>query len=414
LGRAEALRYAFVHTLGRAEALRYAFVHTLGRAEALRYAFRQTAPQLVRGCLHVNDGSNGTRAMTRAKRMLIIGGTGFIGSYVVRELLRLGHDVTVFHRGVKNENATDFGAQRDGRVRELFGDRRRLAESAAAIRSARPDVIIDVILSSGTQARDLVSVCRGAAGRVVALSSMDVYRACGITHGLENGALEPLPLTESSALRTKLQTYPPAQVRMLQQIFGWLDDEYDKIPVEREILSDSDLEGTVLRLPMVYGPGDPLHRFWPIVKRVLDLRPVIPFSAALAQWRATKGSVQNVAAAIACAAVSEQSAGQVYNVGETDTLTELEWAQHISAALGWNGEFRLMPDDRLPPFLRAPGNTAQHWVAATTKIREELGFVEPVSRGEAIRGAVDWERANPPGGFTPHLFDYEAEDAVLA
>ena len=35
---------------------------------------------------------------------------------------------------------------------------------------------------------------------------------------------------------------------MLQQVFGWLDDEYDKIPVEREILADNELPGTVLRL----------------------------------------------------------------------------------------------------------------------------------------------------------------------
>src|SRR5262249_11570261 len=81
-----------------------------------------------------------------------------------------------------------------------------------------------------------------------------------------------VPLTEESALRTTLQTYPTDSVRMLQQIFGWLDDEYDKIPVEREILGDRELPGTVLRLPMVYGPGDRLRRFLPIVKRVDDGR----------------------------------------------------------------------------------------------------------------------------------------------
>jgi len=35
---------------------------------------------------------------------------------------------------------------------------------------------------------------------------------------------------------------------MLQKLFGWMDDEYDKIPVERAILSDPELPGTVLRL----------------------------------------------------------------------------------------------------------------------------------------------------------------------
>ncbi|HEV8348309.1 MAG TPA: NAD-dependent epimerase/dehydratase family protein [Vicinamibacterales bacterium] len=376
-------------------------------------------------------------------RVLLIGGTGFIGPFVAAELARLGHEVVVFHRGRTHGSApTVPGGDAVGTVtgtdparkvvgadprvgpREIFGDRRRLADSATELRALAPDVVIDLILSSGAQARELMTVFRGATSRVVALSSCDVYRACGVTHGLEEGPLEPLPLTETSALRTKLQTYPAAQVQMLQQIFGWLDDAYDKIPVEREILAEhrgagapgviNDLPGTILRLPMVYGPRDPLHRFHPIVKRVVDNRRAILFSADMAQWRATKGYVENVAAAIALAAVSNRAAGRIYNVGEIDTLSELEWAERIAAALGWTSRFTLLPDARLPPYLRAPGNTKQHWVADTTRLREELGFQERVPRDEAIRRTVEWERAHPPTGFTPHQFDYAAEDAALS
>jgi nucleoside-diphosphate-sugar epimerase len=326
-------------------------------------------------------------------RVLVIGGTGFIGPHITRELIRRGHHVTVFHRG---RTAVPAGA------REIVGDRRRLTESADHLRALAPDVVVDVVLSSGRQARELMSVFRGHAGRVVAVSSMDVYRACGVTHRLEEGPLESLPLREeTSALRTKLQTYPPAQVRVLQQIFGWLDEEYDKIP------------GTVVRLPMVYGPRDPLHRFHPIVKRIVDGRRAIPFSAEMAQWRATKGYVDDVGAAIVAAAVADRAIWRIYNVGEADTLTELEWARQVARVLNWDGEFTLLPDDRLPSHLRAPGNTAQHWIADTTRIREELGFRETVSREEAIRRTVEWERGHPPTGFTPHQFDYTSEDEAL-
>jgi nucleoside-diphosphate-sugar epimerase len=132
----------------------------------------------------------------------------------------------------------------------------------------------------------------------------------------------------------------------------------------------------------------------------------------MAAWRATKGYVEEVGAAIALASLADRAAGQTYNVGEADALTELEWARRIVAGMSWRGEFVLLPDERLPMHLRAPGNTAQHWVTDTTKIRRELGYDERISREEAIRKTVEWERANPPAGFTPHQFDYAVEDAV--
>jgi nucleoside-diphosphate-sugar epimerase len=234
-----------------------------------------------------------------------------------------------------------------------------------------------------------------------------------VLHGCEAGPLEPVPLTESSALRTKLQTYPPDRISVLQQVFGWLDDEYDKIPVEREILGDRELSGTILRLPMVYGPGDPLRRFLPVVKRVDDGRRAIIFEEKFAAWRGPRGYVENVADAIALAATSDRAAGRVYNVGEAESLTELEWAQRIAAAMAWTGRFIVLPKDRTPPHLVMPGNADQHWTIDTTRIRKELGYREPVAQDDAIRRTIAWERANPTWS-SPHAFDYDAEDRVIA
>jgi len=294
----------------------------------------------------------------------------------------------------------------------MIGDRNRLPELAAELRALAPDVVIDLILSSGRQARDLMNVFRGVAARVVALSSCDVYRACGVLHGSEPGPLEPLPLAEHSALRTISQTYSPDRVRMLQRVFGWLDDEYDKIPVEREILGDAELPGTVLRLPMVYGPGDRLHRWFPIVKRMDDRRPAIVFEDRHARWHSPRGYVENVAAAIVLAATSARAAGRVYNVAGAENLSELEWARRIAAVTAWRGEFVVLPADRTPAHLRPGGNLDQHWVVDTTRIRDELGYAEPVAEHEAIRRAVEWERANPPA-IDSGAFDYAAEDEAV-
>lgn len=112
-----------------------------------------------------------------------------------------------------------------------------------------------------------MDVFRGATRRVVMLSTMDVYRAVGIMHGTESGPLQEVPLTEDPELRNSRPPCTPEILRALRKIFAWFTDDYDKIPAEQIVMSDRGLPGTVLRLPMIYGPGDRLHRFYPIVKR---------------------------------------------------------------------------------------------------------------------------------------------------
>ncbi len=339
-------------------------------------------------------------------RALLIGGTGFIGSFLTPELQRVGAEVAVLTRGRSANAASD-------NLTRINGDRRQLRDCQAALRTFAPDVVIDLILSSGTQAREVMNVLRGIAGRVVALSSMDVYRACGVLHGLEEGPLEPVPLTEQSALRTKLATYPPAQIAMVQEVYGWVDEEYDKIPVEREILGVGELPATILRLPMIYGPGDPLHRFFALVRRMDDRRRAILMSRAQAAWRSPRGFVGNVAAAIALAAMSGNAAGRVYNVAEQPSYSELEWATRVAAAAGWKGAFVVLPPDEMPPHLRMPGNFEQHWSVDTSRIRSELGYREPVDLDDAIAQTIAWERANPPSRPLAAI-DYAAEDAAIA
>ena len=332
--------------------------------------------------------------------ILILGGTGFIGTHLVRRLSEMGHSVSVFHRGPTRANLP---------AESILGERQDLAKLGL-----KADVVVDLILSSGAQATALMNAFRGKAGRVLAASSMDVYRACGILHGSEEGPVEPTPLTENSALRSKPQPYPAEQTKMLQKIFGWLDGEYDKIPVESAVMSDPELPGTVLRLPMIYGPGDHLCRFQPVLKRIADGRRAMLFEEGWAQWRAPRGYVENVAAALALAAVSERAGGRIYNVAETPAFSELAWARKIAAAAGWDGEFITLPKERMPAHLAAPGNSAQHWEADSTRIREELGYQEPVSIEEGIRRTVDWERSHGSGEFNPYKFDYEAEDVAAA
>jgi nucleoside-diphosphate-sugar epimerase len=343
-------------------------------------------------------------------RVLVIGGTGFIGTFLVRDLLAQGHEVAVFHRGKSKTVPPED-------VRQILGDRAELGWHKLDFVRFLPDVVIDCILSSERQAKGLMEIFRGVTKRVVAVSSQDVYRAYGIAIGRESGPLQPVPLTEESDVRTRLNPYTDGHLRTMRQVFPWVDSYYDKIPVERVVLGDEKLPGTVLRLPMVHGPGDPLHRFHPTLKRIDDGRAAILIQDDLARWGAARGYVENMARAVSLVATSPKATGRVYNVAEPHAFPEGDWLRMIGETAGWNGEVVALPKEKMPAHLRVSYKTEQHWIVSSARIRVELGYSEPVGLREGIRRTIEWERANPPtsppAGSHDAQFDYAAEDAAL-
>lgn len=324
--------------------------------------------------------------------ILILGGTKFIGPHVVRRLAELGHDVTIFHRG---ETETDLPAN----VHHVHGDFSEFANYVDQLRALSPEVVLDMVPFREEDAQRLKSF-KHVARRVVAISSGDVYRAFGRIWRTEPGPPDPIPLTEDSPLREKLSN-------------AGLD--YNKTAVERAIISDPDLSATILRLPATHGPGDQQHRLFKYLKRMDDERPFILLDEVLANWKWSRGYVEDVAHAIVLAVTDERAAGRIYNVADTTAFAEAEWVRQIARVHGWKGEVIALPSEQLPPSLRSDGfDLSQQYVVDTSRIRRELGYAEEVPFDEALRRTIDWERANPPEKVDPEQFDYAAENAALA
>jgi nucleoside-diphosphate-sugar epimerase len=339
-------------------------------------------------------------------RVLVIGGTGFIGAPVVRRLQALGGEVTVLHRG-RAAAALPPG------VRSLLGDRAALPARRAELRRLAPAVVLDMIAMTAADARATLAAVDGLAERLVVISSADVYRAQARLHRREPGPPDPVPLTETAPLRATRYPERGPTPRPPDDPQRWLDD-YDKLLVEAAVQGAAGLAVTILRLPAVYGPGDAQHRLFGYLKRMDDGRPAILLDAGLAGWRWTRGYVENVAAAIALVVLDGRAAGRVYNAGETPALTEAAWVRAIGAATGWRGAVVALPPARLPAHLATPLATEQDWVLDTRRLRAELGFAEPVAFAEGLRRTVAWQRAHPPAALDPARFAYAAEDAALA
>ena len=301
----------------------------------------------------------------------------------------------MFHRG-------RTGTELPEGVEHFLGDRQGLEDHVDELRSFGPEVVLDMIPMNERDAQGVVEVFRGVARRIVAISSEDVYRAYDVVRGLAPGPPDPIPLSEDAPLRERLYPYEREGI-----------EDYEKILVERVVMGDPDLPGTVLRLPAVYGPGDYQHRLFDYVRRMDDGRPAILLGERMASWRWTHGYVEDVASAIALAVTDGRAAGRVYNVGEAEPLPWAEWVREIGRAAGWDGDVIILPEDRLPQHLDWGLNTEQHWLVDTGRIRQQLGYAEEVPREEALRRTVAWELAHPPEKVDPASFDYAAEDAAL-
>ena len=326
-------------------------------------------------------------------RIAVLGGTRFIGPWVLRGLLAREHEVLIFHRG--ETGCADVPEN----VRHLHGDRAALSDHAAEFAAFRPDVVLDMGAMSETDARRTVEVFRGLAARAVMVSSVDVYQGFAVVTGAATDGPVPVPLTEDAVPRSGRAESP---------------DDYDKLLAERVFQECGDLRTTVLRLPMVYGPGDYQRRAREVLRPMRDGRETILLDEGFRNWRVTRGYVQDVAAAIVLAAVDPRAAGRTYNLGERDPWTEEEWILAIGAAAGWGGKVRFLPADRLPGHLVTGIEFRQDLVIDTTRIRQELGYTEPTARIDAITRTVAWESAQPAGDDPGDGPDYAAEDAAIA
>jgi nucleoside-diphosphate-sugar epimerase len=325
-------------------------------------------------------------------KIMVLGASGFIGRPLLRWLVAEGHEVVAVSR---SPNA----APREPRITVLALDRRDPSAIAEAAESHRAEAVIDLLATTLAATQPLLEALAGRVGRYVMASSGDVYRQYGALHRLERAGRRIQPLDEDAPLRTRLHPYRATPPRPADDPAAWMDD-YDKIPIERAVAGRKDLPAVVVRLPMIYGPGDRQHRFAWAIRPMLAKVPAIEVDARWAAWRTTYGYVDDVAAGLGLAATHPAAAGRTYNVGPLGGGDHAHWATRFAALLGWTGDLRPIPRDEVAEPLRAHLDSldlAWPMVTDTRRIRAEIGYREVVDPQDALRRTVENEIARSNG-----------------
>ena len=316
-------------------------------------------------------------------RVLVIGGTEFIGRRTVELLTARGDDVLVVHRGQTEPDPP--------RGEHLHTDRRDFGNHTQAVTDFRPDAVVDLTALTAADSDAVLPHLPDVP--IVLLSSMDVYEAW--QNILDDGpATVPVPFDENGPLRT---TRYPYRHRLPDT-----HHDYDKLDVEPAYLAR---RGCALRLGMVYGAHDPQRREEPVLRRVRAGRrriPTGPGSLLLPRLH-----VDDAATAILAALDQpEKAAGQAFNIAESATYPVNGWIRAVLAAAGHEAELVRVPDDALPPDLRLTRGIEQQFVVSTVKAAETLGWVPT----DGIARSTAWHLANPPAD--PDA-DFSADDKAL-
>ncbi len=181
------------------------------------------------------DAGGGPQGKGRL-RILILGGTGFIGPHFVREALARGHAVTLFNRGKRQETPTPG-------VETLLGDRNGQLE---ALEGRDWDVVIDNSGYVPRHVRLTTQLLRERVRHYLFISTISVYADLSVP-----GVTEDAPLK-------KLED--PTVEKVDGETYGGL-----KALCEAVVLEEFAGRNTIVRPTYIVGPGDHTDRFtyWP-------------------------------------------------------------------------------------------------------------------------------------------------------
>lgn len=297
------------------------------------------------------------------KKILVIGGAGYIGSILTRELLGKGYEVVVLDRFLYVDNSLE--ALNNNRLMIIRGDTRHIEDISEAIQGVdavvnlaelvgdpacaiNPQTTIDTNFFATTLVAQMCK--RHQINRLIYMSSCSVYGA-----------------SEKDELLTEESTLNPVSL-------------YAKMKIESEkelkYLMDSNFKPTIFRLGTVFGLS-PRPRFDLVVNifisKAINDKKITVFGGD--QWRPNVHAYDvSQAIILALEAPLERVGGEVFNVGSEDLNYKInDLAAMVSERVSG---CELIVEDKAVD--------KRNYKCSFSKIRDKLGFIPNKNIDDAI------------------------------
>lgn len=306
-------------------------------------------------------------------KYLVTGGAGFIGSHLAEELVRCGHDVTVFD----NFSTGKYENLRGLPVYVIEGDLRDADQIESAVKGIDTVFHLAAVCSVSRSVSDpktthdvnitgtlnLLEACRKAGvGRVVFSSSSSVYGESEVLPKHED--MKPAPISTYAISKLTGEHY----CQVYWKAYG--------------------LETVCLRYFNVFGPRqDPASEYAAVIPKFIEAvlkgqRPLI-FGDGTQTRDFTY--VDNVVNANIRAAESARMPGQVVNIACEGRLSLLELLAGIGNILGENVS---------PEFRNARPGDVKHSQASIAKAQELFDYSPAIDFEKGLKLAVKWYRTS--------------------
>lgn len=321
-------------------------------------------------------------------KVLVIGGTLFIGRLLVDELLKGGHDVAVLHRKPKH----DLGR----RVENIMADRNDADSLREALSGRRFEVVFDNVYDwqRGTTAAQVEATVKAVGDRItryVFMSSVAAY-GDGLNH------------KESDPLAPDYHAEPYVRHKAVTERMLFRMHAQTGFPV------------VTFRPPFVYGNNNPFYReqfFW---DRLRAGRPVIiPGDGyRLMQFVYVNDLVQ----AMVRAMIEPKALGEAFNIGDPKPIAQAELVEKLAKVANVDPTLVRIPRDIIA---QAGGNSMEEpyyfgEYLDIPPITEYIGKVTRVLKMKltpfevALKETYRWYTRN----HKPRTAGFEFDDKVLA
>ncbi len=240
----------------------------------------------------VLTGGSRARYLQEDMRVFVTGGSGFIGYYLLLELMRKGHEARCLVRPPSRAKLA-----RNRWIKPVLGDfasPESYSESLAGC-----EAIVNLV--------GIIRESRGATYETLHIRGLKGLLAAAKRHGVGR-------FIQISAIGARPNGTPYQRTKAIAE----------------EEVKNSGLGFTILRPSIVFGPGD---RFTNLFARIFRIAPIVPVVGS-PEMKLQPIAVQNLAEAIAKALSTDAAKEKIIEAGGPDVLTFRRILEEIAAALG--------------------------------------------------------------------------------